>query len=88
LATLKGRAALYQGFERGFRIEELPTPEVEPGGVLVRVTSAAICGSDLHYWRGDSRMPEKRCPALRATNSAATSTRSTGMSPPTRCAAP
>ncbi len=62
--ALTGKAALYQGYERGFRIEELPTPEVEPGGVLVRVTSAAICGSDLHYWRGDSRMSEDNLPRI------------------------
>jgi Zn-dependent alcohol dehydrogenase len=31
----------------------LPTLEVEPGGVLIKNTAAAICGSDLHYWRND-----------------------------------
>lgn len=61
---MKGKAALYQGYGKGFTVEELPTPEVEPGGVLVRVTAASICGSDLHYWRGDSRMPEDRLPRL------------------------
>jgi threonine dehydrogenase-like Zn-dependent dehydrogenase len=35
-------------------LETLPTPEVEPGGVLIRNTAAAICGSDLHYWRNDN----------------------------------
>ena len=36
-----------------FEITELPTPTVEPGGILVKITSAGICGSDLHYWRGE-----------------------------------
>ena len=36
-----------------FEMTELPTPEVEPGGILVKITSAGICGSDLHYWRGE-----------------------------------
>ena len=36
-----------------FEITELPTPPVEPGGILVNITSAGICGSDLHYWRGE-----------------------------------
>lgn len=36
-------------------LETLPTPEVEPGGILVKNTAAAICGSDLHYWRNDDR---------------------------------
>ena len=34
-------------------LEMHPTPEVEPGGLLIRNTAAAICGSDLHYWRND-----------------------------------
>ena len=38
----------------------MPIPEVEPEGVLIRVTHANICGSDLHFWRGDAplRLPE------------------------------
>jgi threonine dehydrogenase-like Zn-dependent dehydrogenase len=36
-------------------LEMLPTPEVEPGGILIQNTAAAICGSDLHYWRNDGR---------------------------------
>ena len=36
-----------------FELTELPTPPVEPGGILVNITSAGICGSDLHYWRGE-----------------------------------
>jgi len=44
-------------------LETLPTPEVEPGGVLIRNTAAAICGSDLHYWRDDGHYqgPDLRC---------------------------
>jgi threonine dehydrogenase-like Zn-dependent dehydrogenase len=61
---MQGKAALYRGLDRGFTVEELPTPEVEPGGVLVRVTAGAICGSDLHYWRGDSKFPEDRLPRI------------------------
>ncbi len=61
---MKGLTALYQGLDRGFTIEELPTPEVEPGGVLLRVTAASVCGSDLHYWRGDSPMPKERLPRV------------------------
>ena len=35
-------------------LETLPTPEIEPGGILIKNTAAAICGSDLHYWRNDN----------------------------------
>ena len=43
-------------------LETLPTPEVDPGGILIRNTAAAICGSDLHYWRNDG---EYKGPDLR-----------------------
>jgi L-iditol 2-dehydrogenase len=32
------------------RITEEPTPEVEGGQSLVKVTAVGICGSDLHWW--------------------------------------
>ena len=38
-----------------FELTELPPPPVEPGGILVKVRSAGICGSDLHYWRGEMK---------------------------------
>ncbi|MFT4189940.1 MAG: L-idonate 5-dehydrogenase [Comamonas sp.] len=33
------------------RIEDIPTPEVGPGQVRVRVRAGGICGSDLHYYQ-------------------------------------
>ena len=30
------------------RIEDIPTPEVQPGEVLVKVAWCGICGTDLH----------------------------------------
>ena len=38
-----------------FEMTELPTPEVGTGGMLIKITSAGICGSDLHYWRGEMK---------------------------------
>ena len=52
-----GRAAVFLGPGLPFEIRELPLPELEPGAVLVRVTLANVCGSDLHFWhfwRGDA----------------------------------
>jgi threonine dehydrogenase-like Zn-dependent dehydrogenase len=40
-----------------FELESLPTPEIEPGGILINNTDAVICGSDLHVWRGDGDGP-------------------------------
>jgi len=36
-------------------IIDLPPPAAGPGAVLVRVTTAGICGSDLHFYRGQFR---------------------------------
>jgi L-idonate 5-dehydrogenase len=33
------------------RVENLPTPELGPGQLLVRVRCGGICGSDLHYYQ-------------------------------------
>jgi D-arabinose 1-dehydrogenase-like Zn-dependent alcohol dehydrogenase len=49
----KGRAAVYRGLGQPFEIREYPVPEPEAGALLVKVTMANICGSDLHMWRGD-----------------------------------
>lgn len=48
-----GRAAVYRGLGQPFEIMEYPVPEPEPGAILIKVTMATICGSDLHMWRGD-----------------------------------
>ena len=57
-----GKVAVFTASGVPFDIEELPTPEVEPGGMLVKNTHAVICGSDLHGWRGDgdTKPPPKR----------------------------
>ncbi len=50
MATMK--AAVLAGPQR-FEIKEVPVPEIEPDGVLVRVRNCGICGSDLHFFRGE-----------------------------------
>ncbi len=49
-----GRAAVFHGPGKPFELKEIPLPEVEPDAILIRVTLANICGSDLHFWRGDA----------------------------------
>ena len=46
------RAAVVSG-PQAFEVQEIETPEVQPGGVLVRVRNCGICGSDLHFYRGE-----------------------------------
>jgi threonine dehydrogenase-like Zn-dependent dehydrogenase len=49
----KGLTAVLVQPGKPLELETLPTPEIDPGGILIRNTAAAICGSDLHYWRND-----------------------------------
>ncbi|MET7283694.1 zinc-dependent alcohol dehydrogenase [Kribbella sp. NPDC005582] len=52
------RAMVYRGPYR-VRVEEKERPRIEhPGDAIVRVTRAAICGSDLHLYHG--MMPDTR----------------------------
>ncbi|MCI0771392.1 MAG: alcohol dehydrogenase catalytic domain-containing protein [Chloroflexi bacterium] len=57
------KAAVFYGGQ-DIRVEELPTPQPEPGEVLIRVRSGGICGSDLHPYRGQNpyglREPHQR----------------------------
>ncbi len=54
------KAALFFGPGKPFEIRGVPIPEVEPADVLIRVTPANVCGSDLRFWRGDAplRLPD------------------------------
>ncbi len=52
------KAMTYRGPYR-LRVEERPEPRIEhPNDIVVRVTLAAICGSDLHLYHG--MMPDTR----------------------------
>jgi L-iditol 2-dehydrogenase len=51
--TKKGRAAVYKGLGIPLEIKEYPVPDPEPGAIVVKVSVANICGSDMHMWRGD-----------------------------------
>jgi threonine dehydrogenase-like Zn-dependent dehydrogenase len=50
---MRGRVVAFTEPGEPFQIEEYDVPEPEPGAIIVRVTMAGICGSDLHFWRGD-----------------------------------
>ena len=49
----KGRAAIFNGVGQPMEIKEYPVPDPDPGAILIKVSMANICGSDLHMWRGD-----------------------------------
>ncbi|MFN8101415.1 MAG: zinc-binding dehydrogenase [Mycobacterium sp.] len=48
----KGRIARFDEPGKPFIIETVSLPEVGRGEILVRVTRANICGSDVHAWHG------------------------------------
>jgi len=45
------KAAILEDWEK-ISIKEIPQPEILPGEALLRVTCAAICGSDVHIFHG------------------------------------
>jgi len=48
-----GRMAVFHGTGKPFEIREYPVPDPQPGAALIKISLANVCGSDLHYWRGE-----------------------------------
>jgi threonine dehydrogenase-like Zn-dependent dehydrogenase len=46
------KAAVYHE-SRNIKVEEVPEPKVETGKVLVNFVAGSICGTDMHFYRGD-----------------------------------
>ncbi len=49
-----GSIAVFNGARQPFDLREFPVPDPEPGALVIRMRMANVCGSDLHYWRGDT----------------------------------
>lgn len=47
-----GRIARFDEPGKPFQLETVSLPDVGPGEILIRVTRANICGSDVHAWHG------------------------------------
>jgi len=43
------RVAMYYN-NKDVRLEEMPTPRIGPGELLVKVLASGICGSDVMEW--------------------------------------
>ncbi len=52
---MTGRVAVLMAYGGDFELREYPVPAAEPGAILVRLTRAGVCGSDLHIWRGEMK---------------------------------
>src|SRR5512138_3279521 len=52
------RAAVLVQFSQPLEMRTYPLPaEPDPGGALVRVEMAGICGTDVHLWLGQLSIP-------------------------------
>ncbi len=49
---MKGKAAVFLEKLKPLEFWEFELPEVDPDGLIVQVTLANICGSDVHAWEG------------------------------------
>ncbi|MHB8376760.1 MAG: zinc-dependent alcohol dehydrogenase [Dehalococcoidia bacterium] len=50
------KSAIYAG-PRAFELKDVDVPQPGPGEALVRVRAVGVCGSDLHFYRGDFPLP-------------------------------
>lgn len=48
-----GRAAVFNGPGKPMTLNEYRIPEPAPGAIVLRMTAANVCGTDLHQWRGE-----------------------------------
>ena len=53
-----GMAAAFLGARTPFELREFTIPDPGPGAAVLKMRLANICGSDLHYWRGDMDMAQ------------------------------
>jgi D-arabinose 1-dehydrogenase-like Zn-dependent alcohol dehydrogenase len=49
----KGKMAVWHGYGKPFEIREYDVPEPAPGAIVIKVSLANVCGSDMHYWKGE-----------------------------------
>ncbi len=56
------KAAVFHGSGQPLTIEEIPTPEVGPGEILLKVAACGVCHTDLHYI--DHGVPTAKTPPM------------------------
>jgi L-iditol 2-dehydrogenase len=55
MENANGRAMILTGIGVPWEMKEYPIPDVEPNAILVKITMASICGSDVHTYKGERR---------------------------------
>lgn len=56
------RAAVLRSYGESLSIEEIPEPEPEPDGAVVRVDACGVCRSDWHAWKGHGEWADDSVP--------------------------
>jgi D-arabinose 1-dehydrogenase-like Zn-dependent alcohol dehydrogenase len=51
---MKGRAVVMTEHMKPFEIREYDVPDPEPGAVVLKITQAGLCGSDVKMWHGET----------------------------------
>src|SRR5215207_5455667 len=51
------RAVIMPGPDEPLRIDELPSPRLEPGAALLRTLYSEVCGTDVHLHHGKLSVP-------------------------------
>ncbi|APC08997.1 zinc-binding dehydrogenase [Neomoorella thermoacetica] len=59
---MKALAYILEAFKEPLAAREIVIPDLEPGQVLVKISAAGVCGSDLHIWKGED--PRSRLPMI------------------------
>jgi L-iditol 2-dehydrogenase len=57
---MESRVAVITALHEDLELRTVPIPELEPGGVLIRIDAATLCGTDAHRWEG--RIPSNETP--------------------------
>lgn len=53
MANKTGKAMVCTAIGAPYELREYPIPEVEPDAILVKITMACVCGSDIHHYLGE-----------------------------------
>ena len=53
-----GKVIFFMGVGKPLELREFPVPDkLEPGAILVKISLATVCGSDMHTWKGRRPFP-------------------------------
>ena len=59
MVRMDGQIAILRQARGPWDFQRYPVPDPEPGAILVKISYANVCGSDLHWWRGENVIPER-----------------------------